>query len=56
MSGLDDLRLQAGRLMEACAAINATADDQSVKLRRRRQTTLNRKTAPQLAGTRGARH
>lgn len=49
MTSLDDLRLQAGRLMEACASINAkTLPAASVRPRRRSNRTPH-KNEPRLA-------
>lgn len=49
MTSLDDLRLQAGRLMEACASINAkTATAATARARQPRNLTPH-KTAPRLA-------
>lgn len=58
MNTLDDLRLQAGRLLEACAAANALASDNKAKPRRRRQHSVQGVAAydPRLANRKGASH
>lgn len=58
MTSLDDLRQQAGRLLAACAAVNARASDAKAKPRRR-QTHSAQGVAvydPRLATIKGARH
>lgn len=58
MSTLDDLRLQAGRLMEACAAANAVAGERKAKPRRSRKPTVQGIDVfdPRLAIAKGAKH
>lgn len=58
MSTLDDLRLQAGRLLEACAAANALASDSKAKPRRRRTHSAQGVAVydPRLINPKGARH
>lgn len=58
MSTLDDLRLQAGRLLEACAAANALVNDSKAKPRRGRPHTAQGVAVydPRLANPKGARH
>lgn len=50
MTSLDDLRKQAGKLMQACVAANEVARDRNVKPRRTRT-----RQAP-LATIKGVRH
>lgn len=50
MNSLDHLREQAGKLMQACAAVNAIAHDRTIKPRR------TRTPKGKLATIKGARH
>lgn len=58
MSTLDDLRLQAGLLMKACAAANAMAGERKAKLRRGRKSTVQGIDVfdSRLAIAKGAKH
>lgn len=58
MNALDDLRLQAGLLMEACAAANAAAGERKAKPRRSQKPTVQGIDVfdPNLAIAKGAKH